>query len=116
MSTDAGERDRSLAATAGAAGLVAMVFAHLVWDPVLTLLGVEAFGVAEEDSPLVRSLLETHPGLWLAAKVLFVGGGAAAIYRVGAYRDPPVAVLLWVVAVVGAVAPLGWLELLLGAC
>lgn len=113
--TDNSERgDRSLAARVGAAGLAAMVLTHLVWDPALTLFGVRAFGVAEEDSVVVRSLLETHPGLWLGAKLLFVGGGGFAIHRVGAYRDPLVAVLLWAVAAYGFVAPLGWLRLLFG--
>jgi hypothetical protein len=114
MTDDLGPGDRPLAATVGGAGLVAMVLAHLVWDPALTLVGVDAFGTAEEDSAVVRSLLETHPGLWLAAKLFYVGGRALLVHRVGAYRDPLVAVLPWVVAAYGVVAPLGWLELLLG--
>jgi hypothetical protein len=92
-----------------------MVLAHLVWDPALTLVGVSRFGVAEEDSALVRSLLAVHPGLWLAVKLVVVGGAAVAIHRVGAHRDPLVAVVLWVVAAYGVVAPLGWLELLVRA-
>lgn len=91
-----------------------MVVVHLVWDPALTLLGVGAFGVGEEDAAFVRTLLAIHPALWLGAKLLYVGGGAVVLYRTGAYRTPLAAVLLWVVAVYGAVAPLGWLELLLG--
>ncbi|ESS07427.1 MAG: hypothetical protein A07HB70_00377 [uncultured archaeon A07HB70] len=113
--TDEGERDDlSLAPALGGAGLAAMVLAHLVWDPALTLLGVAAFGVGEEDAAFVRALLAVHPALWLGAKVLYVGGGAAVLYRTGAYRTPMAAVLLWAVAVYGVVAPLGWLELLLG--
>ena len=114
MTDDSVRGDRSRAVTVGAAGLAAMVLTHLVWDPALTLLGVHTFGVGEEDSAVVRSLLETHPALWLGAKLLFVGGGGFMIYKLGAYRDPLVAALLWAVAVYGFVAPLGWLELLFG--
>jgi hypothetical protein len=106
---------RSLASVFGGAGLAAMVFAHLVWDPALTLLGVAAFGVGEEDAAFVRTLLAVHPALWLGAKVLYVGGGATVLYWTDAYRTPIAGVLLWAVAVYGVVAPLGWLELLLGA-
>ena len=113
----ADERERddgSLVPALGGAGLAAMVIVHLVWDPALTLLGVSAFGVGEEDAAFVRTLLAVHPALWVGAKVLYVGGGAIVLYRTGAYRTPLAAVLLWAVAVYGAVAPLGWLELLLG--
>jgi len=114
VTDDSVRGDRSRAVTVGAAGLAAMVLTHLVWDPALTLLGVHAFGIGEEDSAVVRSLLETHPALWLGAKLLFVGGSAFMISTIGAYRDPLIAALLWVVAVYGFVAPLGWLELLVG--
>ena len=96
----------------GSAGLGAAVFAHLVWDPVLTLVGVARFGVAEEDAALVRSLLEIHPAAWLAAKLLVVGGFAAVVVRLDAHRIPATAWVLWLVALLGFVAPLGWLELL----
>ena len=57
MTDDSVRGDRSRAVTVGAAGLAAMVLTHLVWDPALTLLGVHAFGIGEEDSAVVRSLL-----------------------------------------------------------
>ncbi|MBB6646453.1 hypothetical protein [Halobellus ruber] len=96
----------------GTAGLVAAVVAHLVWDPALTLVGVATFGIAEEDAALVRTLLRIHPAAWVATKVVVVGGFAAVVVRIGAHRLPVTAWLLWLVAVVGFVAPLGWLELL----
>lgn len=96
----------------GSAGLVAAVVAHLVWDPVLTLFGVARFGVAEEDAALVRSLLGIHPAAWLAVKLLVVGGFAAVVVRLDAHRMPATAWVLWLVALLGFVAPLGWLELL----
>ncbi len=95
----------------GLLGLAAMVIAHLVWDPLLTLAGVATFGIAEEDSAVVRSLLRLHPGLWLAAKGLLVGGWAGLVYYLGAHRHPAMAWLPWALAVVGVVAPLGWIEL-----
>jgi hypothetical protein len=96
----------------GTAGLIATVVAHLVWDPALTLVGVATFGIAEEDAALVRTLLRIHPAAWVATKVVVVGGFAAVVVRMGAHRIPVTAWLLWLVAAVGIVAPLGWLELL----
>jgi len=97
----------------GRLGLGAMVLAHPVWDPLVTLIGVAAFGIGEEDSAVVRSLWRVHPGVWLAAKGVVVGGYAVLAYRLGAHRHPAMAWLPWVLAVVGIVAPLGWIELFL---
>mgnify|MGYP006976219192 CR=1 FL=1 len=77
----------------GTAGLVAAVIAHLVWDPAVTLLRI-------------------HPAAWLATKLVVVGGFAAVVVRIGAHRNPVTVWLLWLVALLGVVAPLGWLELL----
>jgi hypothetical protein len=97
----------------GTAGVLAMLVAHLVWDPALTLLGVARFGVGEEDADLVRTLLRVHPAAWLGAKVVAVGGLAGVIVRLDVHRDPATAWLPWVVALLGFVGPLGWIELLL---
>lgn len=96
----------------GRAGLVAMLLAHLVWDPALTLAGVAEFGVAEEDNPVVRDLLSVHPVVWLGAKGLVVGGVAALLHRLGAHREVATAWAPWAIAALGVVAPLGWLALL----
>ena len=104
--------DSELTARIGTAGLVAAVAAHLVWDPAVTLVGVAAFGIAEEDAGVVRSLLRIHPAAWLATKLVVVGGFAAVVVRIGAHRNPVTVWLLWLVALGGVVAPLGWLELL----
>lgn len=97
----------------GATGILVMVLAHLVWDPALTLLGVAEFGIGEEDTDLVRSMLRIHPGVWLAAKLVFVGGGAVVMHRLGIHRDAETAWVPWFVAIPGVLGPLGWLELLL---
>lgn len=89
-----------------------MLAAHLVWDPVLTLVGVATFGVAEEDTAVVRTLLRIHPAAWLLVKLVVVGGVAGAMVRLGVHRDPATAWVPWVVAAAGVVGPLGWLELL----
>lgn len=96
----------------GLVGLYAMVVTHLVWDPTLTALGIAEFGIAEEDNEFVRQLWEIHPLVWFAAKGVVVGGTALVMWRIGAHRDWETALLLYVIAVIGFVAPLGWLELL----
>lgn len=95
----------------GRLGLGALVLAHLVWDPLVTLGGVAAFGIGEEDSAVVRSLLRVHPGLWLAAKGAVVGGYVVLAYRLGAHRHPAMVWLPWALAAIGILAPLGWIEL-----
>jgi hypothetical protein len=104
--------DRPVATLVGSAGIAVMLLAHLVWDPALTLLGVAEFGIQEEDSAFVRSLLTIHPLLWLGLKLGVVGGLAAFMYREGVHRTPQLVWLPWLLAVPGIVGPLGWLELL----
>lgn len=106
--TEPAESD--LAARVGGAGLVAMLVTHLVWDPALTLLGVGRFGIAAEGTPFVRDLLRIHPVAWLVVKFLVVGGGAALMYRAGIHREWATAWGPWVIALLGFVAPLGWLR------
>lgn len=105
--------DRSRTARVGLLGIGAMLVAHLVWDPAVTLVGVTAFGIGEEDAPLVRTLLRIHPVAWLLAKVAVLGGATAVMLRLRIHRDAATAWLPWAVAVLGFVGPLGWLELLL---
>ena len=97
----------------GGLGLVLMLFTHLIWDPALTLLGVSQFGIEAEGTPFVRTLLRIHPLAWIAAKLVVVGGTGLFMYRVGVHRDPATAWGPWLLAIVGFVAPLGWLERLL---
>ncbi|RXK48670.1 hypothetical protein [Halorientalis pallida] len=97
----------------GRAGIAVMLVAHLVWDPVLTLVGVATFGVAEEDTAIVRTLLSIHPAVWLGAKVVVLGAFTAVFFRIGGHRDLGTAWLPWAVALLAILAPLGWLELLL---
>lgn len=96
----------------GLAGIVAMLLAHLVWDPALTLAGVAVFGIAEEDTATVRALLRIHPVAWLAVKLVVLGGVTGVMLRLRVHRDPATAWVPWVIAAVGVVGPLGWLELL----
>ena len=111
-----GDDHRVSTATArvGLAGIAAMLLTNLVWDPAVTAVGVAAFGIAEEDAPLVRALWRVHPGVWLGAKVAVVGGAAAVMVRLGIHRDAVTAWVPWLLAVLGAVGPLGWLALLSG--
>lgn len=94
----------------GGVGLALMLVTHLIWDPALTLLGVAQFGIAAEGTPFVRRLLRIHPLAWITAKLLVVGGAGAFMYRVGVHRDPVTAWGPWLLAIIGFVAPLGWLE------
>ncbi len=105
------DTDRAVARF-GTAGVAAMLVTHLVWDPALTLVGVARFGLAEEDTALVRTLVGVHPLVWIGAKLVVVGGAAAVIVRLGAHRDLVTACVPWFVAFLGLVGPLGWLELL----
>jgi hypothetical protein len=91
-----------------------MALSLLVWDTALTLAGVAAFGVAEEDAPLVRSLLAVHPLAWVGVKTAAVVGVTALWWRTGVHRAAATAWVPWLVAAYGFLAPLGWLELLLG--
>lgn len=104
--------DRPRVEQFGLLGLCAMVLTHLVWDPTVTVLGIAEFGIAEEDNSLVRRLWRLHPSVWLTAKVVVVGGVAAVILRLGAHRDPATAWVPYLMALLGLVGPLGWLELL----
>jgi hypothetical protein len=105
---------RPIATRLGSAGIAVMLVTHLVWDPVLTLLGVAEFGLQEEDSAVVRSLLAVHPTVWLGLKVATVGGLAWVMTREGVHRNPRLAWLPWLLAVPGFLGPLGWLELFAG--
>lgn len=96
----------------GSASLLAVVATHLLWDPALTLLGVAEFGIAEEDTAVVRMLLAFHPAAWLGVKLAVVSGFTAVVIWLDAHRILATTVLLWFVALLGFVAPLGWLELL----
>lgn len=104
--------DRPRTELIGLGGVGAMLLAHLVWDPALTAVGIAEFGLAEEDNELVRTLWSIHPVAWLAAKVLVVGGATAVVLRFGIHRDPATAWILYVIAFLGLIGPLGWLELL----
>ncbi|WP_299264381.1 hypothetical protein [Halorientalis sp.] len=97
----------------GRLGVALMLVAHLVWDPALTLAGVAAFGVVEEDSALVRTLLTIHPAVWLAAKVAALGAFTGLFFAIGAHRDIETVLFPWLIALLGIVAPLGWIPLLL---
>jgi hypothetical protein len=112
MTEDTNGRWEVIVERFGVAGLVAMLVAHLVWDPALTLIGVAEFGIDEEDTGLVRSMLRIHPAVWLAAKVVVLGSVTWIIYKLGIHRDPATAWFPWLVAVFGILGPLGWLELL----
>jgi hypothetical protein len=96
----------------GLVGLCVMVFAHLVWDPTVTALGVAEFGITEEDNNVVRQLWRIHPLVWLATKGFTVGGMTIVVWRIGAHRHLVSACLLYLIAVLGFVGPLGWIELL----
>lgn len=104
--------DRPRVEQFGLVGLCAMLLAHLVWDPAVTAIGIAELGIAEEDNSLVRRLWRLHPSVWLAAKVVVLGAVAAVILRLGAHRDPATAWVLYLMALLGLVGPLGWLELL----
>jgi hypothetical protein len=108
-----GRRDTERVERVGLVGVYAMLATHLLWDPTLTAVGVAEFGIAEEDNDLVRRLWRLHPSVWLVAKGLVVGGAAGVVVRIGAHRDPATAWFPYLMAAVGFVAPLGWLELLL---
>jgi len=102
------ETDRTVARF-GTADVAAMLVPHLVWEPALTLVGVARFGVAEEDTAVLRQLLRVHPLAWLAAKVLVVGGLAVVVLRIDAHRDAVMARIPWFVALLGILGPPGWL-------
>lgn len=87
-----------------------MCATHLVWDTTLTLVGVARFGIAAEGTPIVRDLLRVHPVAWLAVKLVVVGGGAFLLYRLGIHRHWSTAWGPWLLAVIGFLAPLGWLR------
>jgi uncharacterized membrane protein len=106
------ETERSRTEWIGLAGIGAMLVTHLVWDTTLTLVGVAVFGIEEEDTALVRALLRIHPAVWILAKAVALGVAARVMLRLGAHRDRTTACVPWVVAVLGFVGPLGWLELL----
>jgi hypothetical protein len=99
----------------GRLALVALVVTHVVWDPLLTLAGVAEFGLRHEETELVRTLIAVHPLAWLLAKVVVIGGAVAVIHRAGAHRTRPSVWLVWVLALLGFVAPLGWLGRFLAA-
>lgn len=113
MGDDTPRPDHSRTARFGRLGVALMLLAHLIWDPALTLVGVATFGIAEEDAALVRTLLAIHPAVWLVAKVVVLGAFTAVFFRIGAHRDLGTVWFPWVMALVGIVAPLGWLQLLL---
>jgi hypothetical protein len=113
MSDANAETGRSRTEWLGLAGIGAMLVTQLVWDTTLTLLGVAAFGIEEEDTALVRALLSFHPLAWLLAKILTLTAAAWVMLRLDAHRDPATAWVPWLLAVLGFVGPLGWLELLL---
>jgi hypothetical protein len=106
-------RSRSRTELFGLGGVGAMLLAHLVWDPAMTTVGIAEFGVAEEDNELVRALWVIHPVAWIVAKVLVVGGAAVLVLRLGIHREPATAWVPYVIAVLGLLGPLGWIELLL---
>lgn len=105
--------DRPRVERVGVGGLCTMVFAHLVWDPALTAIGIAEFGLAEEDNELVRTLWTLHPAAWLAAKVVVVGSATVIIHRLGIHREPATAWIPYAISLLGLLGPLGWLELLL---